>query len=378
MYFWKGNCIHIFRNLAKMRKLLDAFVNLIEKETVADNESKKMMVIIRVMSVTLMIFFVVSFLASVFCQMGYSTPINLLFILIFGIILYFSYISPRSVEVWLFIFGSVVWITLSLWLYGWFCGSQTFLLLLILVFYFSSYSSQIRKTLFSLLIFVVYMIMFLVFSNHTSVCELSEVMRILVRSAHMATLVICMSMLAYLFSRDSQSMEGKLIEYNRKLEEKASIDPLTGLYNRGKAVELLNALVDTSKYDTFSLCICDIDFFKKVNDNYGHDVGDEVLKMVAGVLTDIISGYGFAARWGGEEFMLVFPRTNGDDASTVVYAIQNAINKKVVTDGSEEIRITMTYGLTEYSPSITLDQNIKDADNKLYQGKDRGRNMVVY
>lgn len=361
-----------------MKELFSSVINFINKETVHDNESKKMTVLIRIMSIILMLFFFTCFFMSFFGNIRYGTSVNLLFIAIFGIVLYMSYYCTRAVATWTFIVCALVWMTLSLWVYGWFCGSQTFLLLLILIYYFSSYANFKNKLIFSIADFVVYMAYYLVFANMMPLSELDKVQRLYIRSAHMATLVLCMSMLAYLFSRDSQTMEGKLIEYNRKLEEKASVDPLTGLYNRGKAVELLDELVDASRYDTFSICICDIDFFKKVNDKYGHDVGDEVLKMVAGTMSDIISGYGFAARWGGEEFLLVFPKTNGDDASTVVYAIQSAISKKVVIDGTEEIRVTLTYGLTEYSANITLDQNIKEADNKLYLGKERGRNMVVY
>ncbi len=361
-----------------MKELYTSIFNFINKDTSHDNESKKMTVLIRIMSIILMLFFVTCFFMSFFGRIRYGTSVNLIFIAIFGIVLYMSYYCTRAVATWAFIICSLAWITLSLWEYGWFCGTQTFLLLLILIYYFSSYANLRNKLIFSAVIFVLYMILYLVFANLTPLSELDSIQRLYVRSAHMATLVICMSMLAYLFSRDSQSMESKLIEYNRKLEEKASVDPLTGLYNRGKMVEILNELVDTSRYETFSICICDIDFFKKVNDKYGHDVGDEVLKMVSSTMSDIISGYGYAARWGGEEFLLVFPKTNGDDASTVVYAIQSAISKKVVVDGTEEIKVTLTYGLTEYSANITMDQNIKEADGKLYLGKERGRNMVVY
>lgn len=361
-----------------MKQLLANLTNFINKDTASDNESKKMTVLIRVLCLILMIFFIVCFFVAMIGKIRYGTAVNLLFIALFGINLYISYYGSKLVSVWSFIVCSVAWMTLSLWVYGWFCGSQTFLLLLILVFYFSSFASFKRKIVFSIMDFAVYMTYYIIFSDNVPLSQLDSTQRLFIRSTHMATLVICMSVLAYLFSRDSQTMESKLIEYNRRLEEKASVDPLTGLYNRGKAVELLNELVDTSKFDSFSICICDIDFFKKVNDKYGHDVGDEVLKMVSKTMADIISGYGFAARWGGEEFLLVFPKTNGDDASTVVYAIQSAISKKVVVDGSDEIKVTLTYGLTEYSANITLDQNIKDADNKLYLGKERGRNMVVY
>ena len=171
-------------------------------------------------------------------------------------------------------------------------------------------------------------------------------------------------------------MEVKLVEYNKRLEEKASTDPLTGLYNRGKIMDVLDGL--SSKGEVFSLCICDIDFFKNVNDNYGHNAGDMVLKNVANIFAKNMKNLGYVARWGGEEFIMIFPGMNGDEACASVYSLQDQVRKSTVKYEDFEIKVTLTYGLTEYDFNSQLDRNIKDADDKLYIGKDKGRNVVIY
>ncbi len=194
----------------------------------------------------------------------------------------------------------------------------------------------------------------------------------------MLVVLLCICIAAYVFSNESQSMESKLIEYNKKLKEKANTDPLTGLNNRGSAMDYLAEFVKKADDTICSVCICDIDHFKRVNDTYGHDVGDLVLKAVAKVLMTCSENKAFVARWGGEEFFLAFPNMNGDEALEVLYDIQSELRKTVVMSEDQKIKVTLTYGLTEYDKNQGLDQNIKDADNKLYMGKEAGRDRIMY
>ena len=192
-----------------------------------------------------------------------------------------------------------------------------------------------------------------------------------------------MSIIAFIFSRDSQELESKLVDYNAQLEKQANTDMLTGLYNRRKALEYLESLTAKKKpqgkdYLGFSLCICDIDFFKKVNDNYGHDAGDKVLKGIAGIFREEMKEKTFAARWGGEEFLLLFPGCNGDNAYMELEKIRRKIKEMKVKTEKEDIGVTMTFGLTEYDFNSDLDLAIKEADKKLYLGKEQGRDRIIY
>ena len=351
--------------------------NFINKEVKGDNESKKMIIIIRKLLLVLLLF---SFLSTVTCLFWgrQVTVYNTVSLLIVCCMMHVTYTKARMFTVWSFVTGIILMSCLNLSVYGWFCGAQTFLIVLVMIFYFSSYSSVCRKILFSTFIFVIYMAFYFIYRERTPICPLENGQMTLVRLGFMACLITCCSLMAYLFSYDSQSMESKLVEYNKRLEGKASTDPLTGLYNRGKIMEIMENLSNIENGEIFSICICDIDYFKKVNDNYGHNVGDDVLKAVSKVFKDFMKGKGYAGRWGGEEFMLVFPKLNGDEACVMIYSIQDLIRKTVVVHDDVELKVTLTYGLTEYDFHSPINQNIKEADDKLYTGKMKGRNTLIY
>lgn len=118
-----------------------------------------------------------------------------------------------------------------------------------------------------------------------------------------------------------------------------------------------------------SIAIADIDFFKRINDTYGHDAGDEVLKAVAELFMDKMKTYGRVCRWGGEEFLFVFYGRNGDAAYDVLQEIYDEIHRLTVSYENEEIRITMTFGLEEYDKNDGMEMAIRRADEKLYQEK---------
>jgi diguanylate cyclase (GGDEF)-like protein len=180
-------------------------------------------------------------------------------------------------------------------------------------------------------------------------------------------------------SRYSQELEGKLIDYNNQLEQAANTDALTGLYNRRKTMEYLEELnKKAGSKEGFSICICDIDFFKKVNDNYGHDFGDEVLKSISQIFKDEMKGKNLAARWGGEEFLLIFPGSNGDEAYIKLKQIRERIKQMRVVKGDLSVGVTMTFGLSEYDYFNGLEATLKDADNKLYMGKEGGRDVIIF
>lgn len=358
--------------------IFDKAVSFINRETIQENESKKMSVVIRMLSLFIVCFLIILLIFCLCSRVKYGLPSVALSIIVYGIVFHMTYHVGKRYSVTAFIITTIIWSILNLWLFGWFCGVQTMVIQLVLICYFASYGALLKKAIFSSFIFVVYMGLYCMFAHATPVNEFTAGHMTFLRVFFIMLVIVNMSALAYVFSNESQDMESKLVEYNKKLEKKSSTDPLTGLYNRGKAMEILCDLEKQTGTDTFSLCICDIDFFKKVNDNYGHDVGDKVLIEVSNILSKIVKGYGYVARWGGEEFMIIFPKTNGDDASTVIYAIQSEIKKMAVKNGDDEIKVTLTYGLTEFSPNQPLDQSIKDADNKLYRGKEEGRNMLVY
>lgn len=162
----------------------------------------------------------------------------------------------------------------------------------------------------------------------------------------------------------------------RKLVEE---DSLTGLYNRHYGeIWLKQAQRNMSQQGTqFYVAIADIDFFKKFNDNYGHDCGDMVLKMVSSVLMNRMQKRGYASRWGGEEFLLVFEDKNMDQAFSVVKDIAGDIKNIKIRYNGEILGVTVTIGITEGVVDKKLDEIVKEADSALYKGKQNGRDQVV-
>lgn len=175
-------------------------------------------------------------------------------------------------------------------------------------------------------------------------------------------------------------------EFNLKLKDAydqikllANTDPLTKLSNRRDIIDKINMEITRMKRSKkpFSIILSDIDFFKKFNDEHGHDCGDFVLVTVANQIKNLLRDQDHTARWGGEEFLLVLPETSIDGALNVAEKIRETIASTVHTYKGKDISISMTFGVTEFNMDQTLDETIDLADKALYEGKEAGRNRVV-
>ena len=160
-------------------------------------------------------------------------------------------------------------------------------MVLLILYFFSSYKKYAWKISYAVFLCAFRIVLFYIYHYREPNWQLSIKEENIMQIINTITIFACISVVAFIFSRDSQELEGKLIEYNAMLEKQANTDTLTGLYNRRKAIEYLEVLTKNyADHGGFSLCICDIDFFKKVNDNYGHDFGDEVLKGISRIFME--------------------------------------------------------------------------------------------
>lgn len=168
------------------------------------------------------------------------------------------------------------------------------------------------------------------------------------------------------------------LSMQRSLRNLIERDSLTELYNRRSGGHRLTSSMEKARLENkpFTLVIGDIDFFKKVNDTYGHQCGDLVLKSVAGILRKHMKGRGYAIRWGGEEFLLVYENSRLEEAYEALSAMLDEIRSTGVQSGENQIYITMTFGMVCDS-SKELKDLLRDADDRLYYGKNNGRNQIV-
>ncbi len=158
-------------------------------------------------------------------------------------------------------------------------------------------------------------------------------------------------------------------------------DALTELYNRRLANQRLKKMMKKAETTGTKFCIAlgDIDFFKKVNDTYGHEVGDKVLIAVSKAMKASMTGKGFVARWGGEEFLIVFDETDYETGKKKLEVLMDNIRKLEIPDERFEmpIHVTMTFGITAGGAEEDIDRLLRIADERLYQGKTSGRNRIV-
>ncbi len=182
--------------------------------------------------------------------------------------------------------------------------------------------------------------------------------------------------------------QGQVLKYQvvgvditeRKLAEEkihffATTDSLTGIFNRREFTRLLeNEMERAQRYDTsFSLIMYDLDNFKWVNDTFGHDVGDDVLRTITELVTKSIRSVDLTGRWGGDEFMVLMPQSDLAAATNVAEKLGQVISQHSLNKAG---KITASFGVTVFSPQDDSDSLLKRVDDALYKAKKFGRNRV--
>jgi len=162
------------------------------------------------------------------------------------------------------------------------------------------------------------------------------------------------------------------------IREMAIHDDLTGFYNRSHLMDLIesenNRSVRTGS--VFSLVMMDIDKFKKINDTYGHQIGDQVLRTFAAVIRSILRKTDFCGRYGGEEFLIVLTQTDLQAAKLFAERIRECVENSLFPDLGPDSRVTVSIGLAEHRMQENIEKTISRADEFLYKAKKRGRNRV--
>jgi len=199
-------------------------------------------------------------------------------------------------------------------------------------------------------------------------------------AANLLTTVFMLTACTTLFSQDLDRSQAQLLDTNKKLEYLATHDELTGLQNRRSMNELLTLCRAQAERSSipFVVAMGDIDNFKRLNDTYGHNYGDQVLTLLAETIQLSTREGDFVCRWGGEEILILFSATRRDAAKSVLLRVQERL-RHPGPEGQEILLapVTMTFGLSEYQSGQSICELIEHADERLYQGKSSGKNCII-
>ncbi len=170
-----------------------------------------------------------------------------------------------------------------------------------------------------------------------------------------------------------------ILDKLKKLEKLAMLDELTGLPNRRYIENYMKIKLEEYKINknTFGIAFLDLDYFKKVNDIYGHDIGDLLLRTVSDTFSNNLKGSDLIGRWGGEEFLGVFSEVDVAALEKITERLKTLIKKTYIKKDGEKISTTLSIGATILKENESIEEAIKRADELLYKSKKDGRNRVT-
>ncbi len=361
--------------------MIQKFIKVVFKDVENENETKKVSVILRLNAIIMFIYFIC--ILGVFLMTGERASILLLLpcLCAYAVAFYTTYLNDTKFAAFFSVFITVDWIYIFIRRFGWDCGIQHFIFVLLVLGFTISYRKLPWKVAMSALACVFRLILYAYANTNEPFTALNQKTSTVYQIINSVFVFIGITGILAVFTKDSMEMEQKLVQYNEKLHRLASLDPLTGLLNRRSMREYLEKRIkayNDGHVESMALAIGDIDYFKKINDTYGHECGDIVLKRLAALFTECMEGKGCVSRWGGEEFLLVFRHMNGDEALIVLNDLNRKMKKLQVAYKEERIRVTMTFGLSEFDFEHGIDYSVNDVDKKLYRGKEAGRDRTIY
>lgn len=361
----------------KLWRRFRSFLNMTPKEGA---ETKDLAVFIRSLSMLFLFYFVLTSIALFATTYFVIAVIQCLSAGLFIITFILTYRGRTDFAMGFFGAVIVTVPTILTLVTGWKTNFQWCLIVEILVLYFNlNYDVETKRKLFWVISvdFVVLALLSHLLPNSLDFSKFWGLCFHLTSAVFYAGII---HIIAFFYSNKFNAAEENLRDVNIRLRKMASTDALTGLRNRRDMNEHLNMLAYSYERSNvpFAIAIADIDFFKRINDTYGHEAGDFVLKEVADIFSMTMEGIGTVARWGGEEFLFVFENASGAQAKAILEGMRVQIEKKIFRHKNDQIHVTLTFGVEDYSHIIGVEAVISKADSKLYQGKQSGRNQVVY
>ena len=363
-----------------MLALFTRFHEAVVRDVADLNETKRTAVLTRLLSLVMMVYL----LCQVALLYFYGSPVlavlPFIVFIAFAVTVYLSYKKNTEFVRRMCMACLYVWIIVLVPLVGWSStGAQNFLFVMLLFAFMTSYDNLNKKIRIPVILFLTRIVLFVWAYYRGPYVEIKSGGETYFQITNSAALFVIMTFLVIYFSQHALEMEKKLIAHNRQIEAEAEHDALTGLFNRRAINEHISKEIAGMNKNHKGMCIAigDLDEFKLINDMYGHDAGDMVLKKISEIFETFMKGNGYVARWGGEEFIFVFTRNHKEVCAEKLEMLRKTIMLSEMEYGEHEIKVTMTFGLEEYQMGENIDEVLIKADRKLYQGKTSGRNQVV-
>lgn len=272
--------------------------------------------------------------------------------------------------------------TLATLCLGWTSGFGQFMLCIIPIPFFISMKKKLSPFLFSLLDIIIFISLKVytaindpLYSN--AIKDYYELGLYITNSLFSFFVIVYMSS-SYIISRNVAQYNLRI--RNEELQKLSAIDPLTKLFNRRAMSEYLKHIqkISDETNKNFIIGLCDIDDFKRINDTYGHDAGDEALVRISRIIVNFVPTEGYVCRWGGEEILYVIPAINLETAVEISEKIRKKIHDAEFSFGGTTFKASMTFGLCESAKNLNYEKCITIADERLYYGKNHGKNQVIY
>ncbi|WP_070120905.1 GGDEF domain-containing protein [Bacillus marinisedimentorum] len=272
----------------------------------------------------------------------------------------------------------VIYASLAVYTLGSNSGFQYFILDAIIVTFIAPQPRLILKSFILIIDTAVFAALSLLF--RTPFIQLESTVLNGLHLMNIVTLFLTLAIATHFFRTVTVSAEDNLVELNKELEVLANTDMLTNLLNRRSMFAIINEEAEHLKkfQKPHTLILADIDDFKSINDSFGHDCGDFVLKECSSFLKSSLRKNDYIARWGGEEFLIVLHETDQNEAYRMIERIRANLDKETFHYQGIDLSISLTFGMTEYNdPALDASEYIKKADKALIIGKNQGKDCVV-
>ncbi len=292
----------------------------------------------------------------------------------------FEHLLPVYVSI---ILEVTIYSIVSTYYVGLRCGTYCFLFSIVpIIIYFGStlFKGRQRWGVASMIVlnFITFIVVYFSFYFQEPVYSVSSAtaLVLVIFSAFAMVFATVFYNIMYIYS--SENTVSVLELRNKQLSADAHEDALTSLLNRRGFLPLVKSLMAGGKPEKFCIAFCDLDDFKRINDSYGHEAGDEVLKHTTMMIRQELPGSDIC-RWGGEEFVILLRDCDLAAAKIRVERLRKTIESNPTSFFNKQIFVTITIGLEQYTPKYAEPESlIKKADERMYYGKQHGKNILVF